>query len=319
LNNRLIPISCLAQSDHAGSAIRLDFASPSGIEIETAVLNLPHRKPRLVICTPSQLGCSFGCRFCGLSLSRHATNLAAQEIIDLVDQSRRMGSDVFGHQIESDGWQISFMGQGEPLANLDNVLKVIEYYLSAERKSILFGISTVGIPTKLGQLAAVPRNVLAQIKLQLSLHASLDHIRHELLPGTRGWSIQEMLEVAKRIARRSGRRVCLNYILIDGINDDETCLEALVSLADPDSFYVKLTILNEVNGSNLVGSCWEVVQRFAHTLSDSGRVVKVFHSAGRNVNAGCGQLGSISRPVLLDEVSALKSQYQSAVMPFDTT
>lgn len=309
MNKQPVLLSWVVQRDRLRAAARLDFVLPSGDQIETSVLDLPHREPSLVICTPSQSGCAFGCQFCGLRGSRHATNLTSQEIIELIRCSHAVGPRLLYSQAKSDRWQISFMGQGDPLANFDSVLEVIDHFLGV-RKFVLFGISTIGIPNRLKQLSTLPTETLRQIKLQLSLHASLDPIRHELMPGTKGWSIREMLEVAKAVSKRAGRRVCLNYVLIDGINDNNACLDALASLADPEFFYVKLSLLNEIVDSDLVGSSLEAVQCFASTLAEAGCEVKIFHSAGGNIGAGCGQVGQVAAPISLDIVTPVSLQRQ---------
>ncbi len=279
-------------SDQAGSAVRLDFCLPSRDQLETAVLDLPHRRPTLVICVPSQLGCVFGCRFCGLKSSRYARNLLPYEIEDLIAQSLEVAEETFG--VCEDGWQITFMGQGEPLANLDNVLEVVQRHVSSD-SSVDFGISTIGIPSGLTRLAEAPKDLLSRVRLQVSLHAPVDRIRHRIMPGTRNWPVEQVIEAAKLVARHSGRPACLNYVLIDRVNDDEDCLRDLARIADPEFFYVKLSILNKVVGSDLTGSSLDVVYHFAHELENSECVVKVFFSAGRSTNAGCGQLGLAAR------------------------
>ena len=299
--SRVLGVTGPTVADGPGAAARIDFGLLSGQSVETSVLDLPHRDPRVVVCSPCQVGCAFGCRFCGLRKSNSGMDLSADEIIDLVEQSREAGAALFGAGTMGDGWQLSFMGQGEPLANLDAVREVMDR-LAETPGCTRFGISTVGIPSGIDRLAKAPEHIRVMTKLQVSLHAATDSVRREVMPGTRGWSVRETINAARGYAQASGRLVCLNYLLMDGVNDDDASLEALVRLAEPRYFYVKLAALNHVPGVQMSPSEPGVVRRFARALKDIGCQVKVWRSTGASVNAGCGQIGRIATIIPADEL-----------------
>jgi 23S rRNA (adenine2503-C2)-methyltransferase len=301
VRSSVLGINGPTSADGPGAAARIDFALTSGQSVETSVLYLPHRDPKVVVCSPSQVGCAFGCKFCGLRRSSRGTDLSADEIIELVDQSRRVGAALFGGGTMQGGWQVSFMGQGEPLANLDAVREAMDR-LAETPGCTRFGISTVGIPSGIDRLAKAPDHIRAMTKLQVSLHAATDSVRREVMPGTRGWSVQETIDAARRYSHASGKLVCLNHLLIQGVNDDDASLEALVGLAEPQYFYVKLSALNHVPGVQMTPSDLGVVRRFARALTDVGCHVKVWRSTGASVNAGCGQIGQIGTIMPADEL-----------------
>lgn len=223
------------EAEMAGAAVRFDFDLPSGGQVETAGLYLPHRKPKFVVCAPSQLGCVFRCRMCGLKDSTSAIDLSPVQIMDLVLQTCNLASNTLGLCNSSDPWQVSFMGQGEPLANSGSIIEAMDRLADAY-PTPSFGISTIGMPKRLRQLAQSPARILERTRLQLSLHASMDTIRHILLPGTRGWSITEMLDAAAEVWETNRHPISLNYVLISGVNDDEASLRALAKIADPRRF-----------------------------------------------------------------------------------
>jgi 23S rRNA (adenine2503-C2)-methyltransferase len=298
-----------------GSAIRLEFGLPNLGALETSALDLPHRQPRIVICAPSQYGCVFQCQFCGLHSSHKTYNLSPEEEIALIDETLRYAISSFNIQNHMHRWQLSFMGQGEPLLNLNTIRIVMEHYLR-DSNPPLFGISTIGIPSRLRQLGKFPSCFLQSLKLQISLHAPTDLIRHKIMPGTKTWSISEMLDSAKPLVQSTDRPICLNYLLLNGINDDFRSLEILSRIADPNYFYIKLSSLNRVSDITLEATDPTRPVFFASELKKRGCNVKIFHSAGSSIRAGCGQLGILELPPALDLLYANEeldtSVYESA-------
>ena len=153
--------------------------------------------------------------------------------------------------------------------------------------SMVFGISSIGIPSGLRHLAKLPINLLKGMKFQISLHAPFNSLRHELMPGTSQWSISEMLGEAKELYHLFGNSICLNYVVIENVNDDEKCLDALINIAEPKYFYIKLSTLNELPNHKFTRGSRETIRNFADLLTKNGWVVKMFESAGTFVHAGC--------------------------------
>lgn len=283
------------QKDQVGRAVRLDFSVSELDEIETSVLHLPHRHPQYVICSPSQIGCVMRCVFCGLRDRKSAENLNIVQLLDLIDQTKEIGEKLFQKELKP--LQVSFMGQGEPLSNIENIIPTIEYLIKESTISEI-GISTIGNPIRLRALLSIPKYILSTIRLQLSLHAPMDDLRWRIMPGTKNWLIGDVIERLEKIAKMSRKKVCLNYILLKGINDSVDCLDRLINIANPNNFYIKLSVLNEVAHTNLESTNSEILFRFFRELKKQGYKVKIGSSAGRDIMAGCGQIGRV--PTILD-------------------
>lgn len=288
-------------TDGTGSAVRVEFALADGRLVEAAVVDLSYRRPRRVVCIPSQVGCSFQCRFCGLRKARLARDLSGDELRTIVALGRQVGVAELG-STDDVAWQVSFMGQGEPLTNIRAVAS-LTVGLADEDPNVVFGISTIGIPWGIRRLALLPEQVVYRLKLQVSLHATNDSTRRFLMPGTRRWSIGELRDAARLFAQRSGNPVCFNYVLLRGVNDDDASCTSLSSIAEPSWSYVKLSSLNDVGCSGLFRSGKERQARFCSALRAAGCIVKEFVSVGASIKAGCGQIGSCDDGVLPDNMA----------------
>jgi 23S rRNA (adenine2503-C2)-methyltransferase len=131
---------------------------------------------------------------------------------------------------------------------------------------------------------------LPQVNLAISLHAATDALRDELVPINRKWPIREVVGAGRRFAARTGRRVSLEYVMIDGVNDDDEQAAGLARLADGWRSHVNLIPLNPTPGSRWSGTPPEGIDRFVRRLRDGGVSVTVRDTRGREIDAACGQL-----------------------------
>jgi 23S rRNA (adenine2503-C2)-methyltransferase len=256
------------------------------------VLMPSHRPDRAAVCLSSQIGCAMGCDFCASTKSGLQRNLGVGEIVEQFirlraearTQRRRIASLVF-------------MGMGEPMHNLDNVIRAIR--LLAEpglgalgRRAIT--VSTVGIVPGIDRLADHDLGV----HLALSLHAPDDATRSRLVPSNRRWSVSQIMDAAKRFQSRTSRPVNIEYCMLGGVNDSDEQADLLANLMDGFRAHVNLIPYNPI-GAGVSGTSYrrpgdERVDRFARRLRHRNVVVHIRQTRGDDVAAACGQLRIIA-------------------------
>lgn len=242
---------------------------------------------RLTMCVSSQVGCALKCSFCATGLMGLKRNLRAEEI---VGQVVSMGDF---NQWRDDRFNIVFMGMGEPLANLDSVAESIRILhdprglnLGARRITV----STSGLVPQIRQLAKLG----LQVGLAVSLHATTDELRDELVPVNKRWPIAELLDAAKEFGESVGRRVTLEYTLIGGVNDSLEDARRLAAFARALPSKVNLIPYNPVPGLPWKRPTPEAVEAFAARLYPHAPAVTVRNTMGGEIWAACGQLGGLS-------------------------
>ena len=242
---------------------------------------------RLTFCLSSQVGCALKCSFCATGLMGLVRNLRPEEI---VAQVLVMGDH---HQWRDERFNLVMMGMGEPLANYSAVLQAIRIlrdpyglHLGARRITV----STSGLVPQIRALAAEGM----PLGLAVSLHATTDELRDELVPVNRRWPIRELLTAARDYGRTTGRRVTLEYTLLAGVNDSEADADRLGAIARELPSKVNLIPYNPVPGLPWLRPTREAVDRFAERLYPQAPAVTVRHTMGGEIWAACGQLGGLS-------------------------
>ena len=242
---------------------------------------------RLTMCLSSQVGCALKCSFCATGLMGLRRNLDAGEI---VAQVMVMGEY---HQWRDDRFNLVFMGMGEPLVNYEPVVASIRVLrepgglnLGARRITV----STSGVVPQMRRLA----DEGLALGLALSLHATTDATRNELVPINRQWPIAEVLETAREYGRKTGRRVALEYTLIAGVNDSPEDAERLSAFARSLPSKINLIPYNPVPGLKWQRPSPESVTAFAESLYPRAPAVTVRNTMGGEIWAACGQLGGLS-------------------------
>ena len=267
-----------------------------GQRVESVLMRYPTRGAsgeRTTICISSQAGCAVGCPFCATGQAGFARQLTPAEIVDQVLHWHRRPWQALGPDwrpgARSGHYNIVFMGMGEPLNNTDRVFTAIRLLNDPARLGI--GARHITLSTS-GVVPGIERMVdeLPQVNLAISLHAATDALRDELVPLNRKWPIEALIEAGRAFAARTGRRVSLEYVMIDGMNDGEEQAGGLAALASGWRSHVNLIPLNPTPGSRWSGSPRFRIDRFVATLRRAGVSVTVRDTRGREIDAACGQL-----------------------------
>ena len=262
-----------------------------GQRIESVLMRYAARgamSERTTICISSQAGCAVNCPFCATGQAGFGRQLTAGEIVDQVLHWHRppwnaLGDGSAGH------YNIVFMGMGEPLNNADRVFEAVRLLNDPKRLGI--GARHITVSTS-GVVPGMDRMIeeLPQVNLAISLHAATDALRDELVPINRKWPVREVVAAGRRFAARTRRRVSLEYVMIDGVNDGDDQADGLVSIAAGWRSHLNLIPLNPTPGSRWSGTPAAGIERFVRRLRAGGVSVTVRDTRGREIDAACGQL-----------------------------
>lgn len=301
--NATIQTSRIARESAASDGTRkLLCTLPDGASVESVWIPADRRN---TACISSQVGCPVGCRFCASGLDGVERNLTAGEIVEqafriarLIDEKNASESLPAGDAGEkhvhasSLGGRLSnivLMGMGEPLANYANVVKALRILNAPWGMGIgarKITLSTVGLPAQIRKLAAEG----LQINLALSLHATDDKLRHELIPWGKGVPIAELLDACNDFFERTGREVTFEYVLLSGVNDHPRHAEQLARYARQIRANVNLLRYNPVPGTPYRRPSSEAAFAFQSVLRERGVNVHIRTSRGIDAEAACGQL-----------------------------
>lgn len=232
------------------------------------------------ICVSTQVGCNMGCKFCQSGMLKRRRDLTAAEI---TGQALAI-SRAFDCKIDG----VSVMGIGEPFDNFEAVADFCE--LITEDKGLAVGrrhvtVSTCGIAPKIRDYADLPR----PCNLAISLHAPDDGLRSELMPINKAYPIAELMSAAQYFSEKTHRRVTLEYVMLEGVNDAPDDARQLAELIGGRDFYVNLIPYNSTD-SGYKKSSPETVSMFCRILKDSGVIATKRREFGAELNAACGQL-----------------------------
>ena len=261
-----------------------------GNEVETVWI--PDEK-RGTLCISSQVGCTLTCKFCHTGTQRLVRNLSSSEIVGQVmlamDQLKDWPSASENRLLTS----IVLMGMGEPLFNYDNVKKAIEIIMdhsgiSLSRRRIT--LSTSGIVPEIKKCGDD-----LGVNLAISLHATNDNLRNELVPINKKYDIKQLLDAVRSYARISNsRRVTWEYVMLKGVNDTAQDAKNLVKLIKGIPSKINLIPFNEWPCSPYECSEEDSINNFAKIIMKAGYASPIRTPRGRDVMAACGQLKSLS-------------------------
>ena len=271
----------------ADGTLKLLVGFGDGDAVES-VLMPSHRPDRAAGCVSSQVGCAMGCDFCASTKAGLARNLTAGEIVDQFLHLKAHAT-ALDRRLTS----LVFMGMGEPLHNLPNVIAAIRRIADPQMGALGWRqvtVSTVGIVPGIDALAAADLNV----NLALSLHAADDATRSRIVPANRRYPVADILAAARRFADRSGRVVTIEYCLLSGTNDSGEQARLLAALLGDFRAHVNVIPYNEI-GPGLSGAAYRRppahrIDGFVATLRAAGVVAHVRQTRGDDVSAACGQL-----------------------------
>ncbi len=249
--------------------------------IESVFMRYEHGN---TVCVSSQAGCRMGCKFCASTLNGRVRNLTPSEILGQVIMAQRDTGERVGG--------IVMMGIGEPLDNYDNAVRFLRLVSHPEGLNIglrHISLSTCGLADRIRDLAEED----LPITLSVSLHASDDATRSELMPVNRKYPIDLLLAACRDYFARTGRRISFEYTLIAGRNDFPSQADALAKLLKRGvqaTCHVNLIMLNEVAETGLNGAARKSAEAFRDALNEHGVNATIRRRLGSDINASCGQL-----------------------------
>lgn len=251
---------------------------PDGECVETVLMRFDNRA-NLTACVSSQVGCAVNCSFCATGKRGFIRNLTYQEIVEQVLTIQR---DT-GLKVTN----IVFMGQGEPLLNLENILKALEIFnndfqIGARRITI----STSGIIPKIYELAELE----LQSTLAISLHSPIHEQRAKLMPIENKYPLNELKKALKYYIEKTGRRITIEYILIHEFNDTLEVAKKLAEFMKDLKCNVNLIPYNTVGESIYKKPNNNDIMKFKYIIEHSGKKVTVRLERGADIDAACGQL-----------------------------
>lgn len=267
----------------------LELQDKKKIEV-VAIPQHRHKVKRYTICLSSQVGCPLRCAFCATGQSGFERDLTAGEIVgQLVTVEREIRKREKIAQSEKVLSNVVFMGMGEPLLNLDAVLKAIE--IINDERGIGIGqrhitISTAGIIPGIQMLAASS----LQVTLAISLHATTDELRSRLIPVNRRFPLEPLMEAVNNYIRQTGRRVTFEYLLIKGINDSVTDAIRLAKMVNSLLANLNLIPYNPIDSCEFQRPDQETIDSFYSLLRSEGVNVTMREEMGTDIEAACGQL-----------------------------
>ena len=254
------------------------FALSDGNVVESVWMKYKHGNS---VCISSQVGCKMGCRFCASTLDGWERNLLPSEMLDQIYAITRLT----GERVSN----VVVMGTGEPMDTFANLLTFIhilteEHGLHISQRNIT--VSTCGIVPKMRELA----DKGLAITLALSLHATTDEKRRELMPVANTYHMDELMEACAYYFEKTGRRITFEYSLVAGVNDTPEDAVQLSALAGPLNCHVNLIPVNPIKERNYRQSGQEEILAFKNKLEKNGINVTIRREMGRDIDGACGQL-----------------------------
>ncbi len=236
---------------------------------------------RITLCVSSQVGCAFGCRFCASGLLGFTRNLSTSEILGQI----LAAEEVAGARVDN----LVFMGMGEPLANMDNLLPALS--LIMEPRALGIGARHITISTS-GNVPGLRR--LAEfgkpLRLAVSLHGASDEVRSRVMPVNRKWPLGQLLPALREWTRTSKHMITLEYILIEDVNADLAEARKLAHIARDLGAKVNLIPYNTVEGLPWKRPSEADCRAFCQALLHERVPVTMRYEKGHDINAACGQL-----------------------------
>ncbi len=247
-------------------------------------VGIPTEK-RLTACLSSQVGCPMDCKFCATGKEGLKRSLKASEILDQIlfienEMNRKVTN-------------IVFMGMGEPLLNIDDLLLSIRSinndFQISQRK---ITVSTVAVPKMISKLSAKSFQILGncQFTLAISLHASNQKTRERIIPSAKNYEIRNIIEDCKRYVIETGRRISFEYLMLSGVNDKLEHAYELSNLLKGFQCHVNLIEYNKIDEVEFQRTSLKNLKLFQSRLVDNGIAVSIRKSRGLDKNAACGQL-----------------------------
>ena len=265
----------------ADGATRVVLALEDGAKIEAVHMPRAVKRPRTTMCLSSQVGCAMGCTFCATARMGLVRNLTAAEIVgQLLALMHRFGPR------NAESLNVVFMGMGEPLHNVDALVRALA--VLCEPAGVGLAPSRVTVST-VGHIAGLERLKESRFlpQLAVSVNAASDPVRRSLMPVNNKWP---MAELRAALDRWRECKVTLEYVLLAGVNDDDESARRLAAWVGDLRHVVNVIPFNEWQGAPYREPSAERVAAFCKVLHENGCLAKIRRSRGRDVRAACGTL-----------------------------
>ncbi|MBN2721485.1 MAG: 23S rRNA (adenine(2503)-C(2))-methyltransferase RlmN [Campylobacterales bacterium] len=290
----LQPLEIATVQHSSDGSIKYLFRLRDGHTIEAVLLlmkdeeyhedgTLKHHK-RYTVCISSQVGCKVGCAFCLTAKGGFVRNLTAGEIVAQLLLIKRENDIGANRRVN-----IVYMGMGEPLDNLDNVVKAVKIFADPDGMAISPSrqtISTSGLSSKIEKLGQMDLG----INLAISLHAVDDELRQQLMPINKAYNITSIMEAVKHFPINQRKRVMFEYLVIKDVNDDISAAKKLLKLLSGIKAKVNLIYFNAYEGSPFQTPSRKSMIEFQEYLTKRGQLCTIRESKGLDISAACGQL-----------------------------
>ena len=258
--------------------VKFLFRLADGNFIESVFMKYKHGN---TLCVSSQVGCLMGCRFCASTIGGKVRDLTSAEIIGQIIKAQEEA----GERISN----IVMMGIGEPLDNFENVVKFLEIVNHPDTLNIGYrhiSLSTCGVVPKIYELAELN----LPITLSVSLHAPFDNMRTEIMPINKKYPLDTLVKAMGDYIKKTGRRISIEYALIQGKNDTKECARELTRLFAKGLYHINLIPVNNVRERDFKKTSREATRDFCENLNSHGLNATVRRELGSDIDAACGQL-----------------------------
>ena len=278
---RISPLEFQEAHESADGTTKLTFGCEGNAVVETVYIPSSSRN---TLCISSQVGCALGCTFCYTAKMGLMRNLTTAEIVDQVVQARRLMTDVNGHI-----GNIVFMGMGEPLHNVDNVIRAIDILL--DDHGLNFSRRKITVSTS-GMVPAIERlGRETDVQLAISLNATTDETRSQIMPINDRWGLEELMETLRNYPLDSRERITFEYVLIKGVNDTLEDAQRIIDLTEDIPAKINLIPFNPHPRTPFETPSEEVMEAFQQYLAKRNVAVYRRRTRGSDEMAACGQLG----------------------------
>ncbi len=275
----LLGIKAETLISEGGNSAKARIILKDGVMVESILMR--YEGGRNTVCVSSQAGCSLGCVFCATGKSGFKRNLTEWEIVLQVL--------FFARLLKKEKERITnivFMGMGEPFLNYENVMSAIR--ILNDKKLFNIGarsisVSTAGIPEGIEKFS----NENLQVNLALSLHATDNDLRSRIMPINEKYPLEAVLKSVDSYIEKTNRKVMMEYLLIDGVNDSDECAQKLSELAKKPLYFLNIILYNPTGDFKAPPK--ERIKRFKEILWENGVQFSERYRFGRDVKGGCGQ------------------------------
>lgn len=266
------------QTSNLDGTVKYLFSLHDRATIEAVLMTYKHGNS---LCISSQVGCNRACAFCATAKTGFLRDLSASEMLSQIHEAQAQSNRRISNVV--------LMGMGEPLDNLENVLRFIdlandEQGLNISKRNI--AISTCGLVPGILRLA----KTAPQVTLSVSLHAPNDYIRKRIMPVNRFYPVDELINACRKHVEITGRRITFEYALFKGLNDNKSMAIELADLLKDIKCHVNLIPANPIGIDGFKRSDSKTVKEFAKILSENGVNATVRRTLGEDIDASCGQL-----------------------------